>query len=80
MINKKNELAFLAGALVVALFIMGLVIHKKYNKPKETVYDVVTKQSQSTEVEDIEKDLEMTDLDEVDKELQDIEQELEKAY
>jgi hypothetical protein len=61
---------------------MGMVIHNKSNKKSdaEILYDNVTRQSQSTQIEDIEDDLENTELQEIDKELQQIEQELEQAY
>lgn len=79
---KQNDILILAGGLVIALFIMGMVLYTRSDKrsQKEIIYENVTSQSQSTEIESIEKDLMDTELEEIDKELQQIDKELESAY
>ena len=85
LISKKNFLVFLAALLVVALGFMALTLARKDRVRKPlTASDreimQIEKQSQSDNVDVIEKDLNETDTIDLDKELQDIENEIETAY
>ena len=78
-IRETNFLAILSAAFIVVLaFTMYLT--RIYNS-ESSVYQRelvnLTKQSESTEVESIESDLNSTDLSNLDQELADIEKELE---
>ena len=67
---------------VVALGVMALSLASRYRKPAGFDNEIknMQKQSDSDSVEAIEKDLDATDLSEIDKELQDIDKELNQAY
>ena len=81
LVSKKDFLVFLAGTLVVALGVMAFVLSRNYlNKDSAKMFDTeiqqMQSQSQSDSLDAIEKDLEETNLNDVDKELQDIQEEL----
>ena len=82
LISKKNFLIILAAALVVAFGIMALSLANRSKKAfsYETEIKSIQKQSDSDSVEAIEKDLDKTDLSDIDKELQDIDKELNQPY
>ncbi|OGM20025.1 hypothetical protein A2863_02400 [Candidatus Woesebacteria bacterium RIFCSPHIGHO2_01_FULL_38_9b] len=80
LISSKNFLFLLAALLVVALGIMALY---SYNKPKPKSQNTFNKelnqiksQSGSDSLEAIEKDVNDTELNDIDKELQSIDNEL----
>ncbi|KKQ98782.1 MAG: hypothetical protein UT24_C0001G0063 [Candidatus Woesebacteria bacterium GW2011_GWB1_39_12] len=81
LVSRKNFLIFLAAILVVALAYMAMTLARQRSTPSSsTSYQKeitnMESQSDSDRVGDIEKDLNETDLSDVDKELQDIDKEL----
>ncbi len=80
-INDTNFLAIVSAVLIVVLA-FTMYFTKIYNS-EASVYKrellELNKQSESTEVESIEKDLDNTDLSNLDQELTDIEKELDSA-
>ncbi len=79
--SKKDFLPFLAAILVVALGIMAVVLSRNYlnkdsNKMFNTEIQQMQTQSESDNLDTIEKDLEETNLNDIDKELLNIEKEL----
>ena len=73
---------FFAAAILVLLVYMGFTIFNR-NQSTPSIEKEVAKiqtQSESTEIESIEKDLMETDLDNLDRELNAIEAELNSAY
>lgn len=78
MTKPKNFMLLLAAIAVIALGTMAYVIYYQdqvlQNMDKATV--TLGQQSTSTETESIEKDLDNTNLDNLDQELSDIEKEL----
>ena len=85
LIKKQNFIIFLAALLVVALGFMTLTL-SKWPKSQKTITDsekeikLIQKQSGSDDVNDIEKDLNDTNLIDIDKELQYIENEVNTTY
>ncbi len=85
LIKKQNFIIFLAALLVVALGFMTLTL-SKWPKSQKTLTDsekeikLIQKQSGSDDVNDIEKDLNDTNLIDIDKELQYIENEVNTTY
>lgn len=81
--EKTNFILLLAIAIGVVIFFIYAIRYQTTPK-KEVLFEKeiqnLKTQSQSDEVETIEKDLEETDLSDIDKELQDIEKELNQAY
>lgn len=83
LLSKKNFWIFLAtGFVIIFLAILAMSLRGK-SSPKieltnqqENEITKLQTQSNSDKVEDIEKDLNETDLNNLDKELQDIESEL----
>lgn len=81
--NNNIFLAILGLALVVIILIAVLLKYNpqiKTNLPQDRNTKVLQEQSNSTDVESIEKDINATDLSDLDKELSDIEKELDAAY
>lgn len=83
-VSEKNVLIIFGGILFVALALMGFSLFSKSSQRKSSPIPVdiqkIRTQSQSNEIDSIEKDLMETDLENLDKELQQIELELEEAY
>jgi len=79
--DDKNFLGILSAVLII-IFAITIYLSKLYKSDaldyEKSLRDL-TKQSESTEVESIEKDLNNTDLTDLDKELADIEKELDAA-
>lgn len=85
LVPKKYFLLFLASISVVFMGLMALTLSKRPVKQvsmteQEMEIKKIQTQSESDVVEDIEQDLNETDLLDVDKELQDIEGELDVTY
>jgi len=83
-INNKDRGNFLI-ILVIALGVaITLIFYMRSLKPKITSDELeiqsISQQSSSDETEEIEKDLENTDLSELDRELFNIEKELNDSY
>ena len=82
LVSRRNFIIFLAGILVVALGLMAmtLVLQNQIGTSMPETYQQeiqkVQTQSESDNIDAIEKDLMETDLNDLDKELQDIESEL----
>lgn len=84
LVNKKNTIIVLASLLVVALAVMALSARNKKpvvltadQKLQKEVQQIKT-QSNSDDVNSIQKDIDQTDLSNSDKELQNIDSELNK--
>jgi hypothetical protein len=79
--NRRNFLISLATLLVFAMGYMAVKTYKKPAEVKPMTFDQQIQktqtQSNSDSVDSIEKDLNETDLNNVDSELQDIDKELE---
>lgn len=84
IIPKKYTLLALAGILVVTLGIMAYTLRPKLTQKELTTEEKEIKQIQiqspSDETGAIEKDLNETDLSNLDKELRDIDKELGASY
>ena len=83
MVKKQNTLIVLASACIIFIITAVLFIYLNYARDESGSYrfdiNQMQEQSQSTQIEDIEKDLDDTQLEDLDKELEDIEKELENA-
>ena len=83
LVSKKNTLLALSAILVVAYGYMAIRLNQgKPKVPNDTFQQEVSQmqnQSNSTEPESSEKDLDSTDFSDLDKELQNIDQELNSA-
>ena len=80
LVSNKNTLIVLAAILVVGLGMMMLSLIQKPASQAETFnqeIQMIETQSESTEIEAIEKDLLETDFSNLDQELNEIEKELE---
>ncbi len=77
--NKKNTILILSLAVVFFGVIAYLITTGGFSSFNREI-NKIKKQSSSDEIEAIEKDLQATDLSDIDKELEDIENELEAAY
>jgi hypothetical protein len=85
LVPRKYFLLFLAATLVVALGVMALTLSGRTQKKavlteSDKEIQQIQTQTKGDDVDDIEKDLNETDLVDVDKELQDIENELNTTY
>jgi len=87
LLSKRNFVLLLAGVLVVAFGFMSLYLNdKKAMKEKEAMQMQQTQEvmqpplSNSDNVEDIEKDLDDTELQDIDSELQDMEKEIDTSF
>lgn len=83
ILGKKNGLMLVAAILAVAMGFMAISLsHQKPEKPKDSFaseIENIQTQSQSTNIGAIEKDLNETELNNIDRELQQIENELNQA-
>ena len=79
LITRKNELMFLAAAVVILIFVMGYSLYQNnsFSSVGSNSNAVPTPMiGTSDEISDIEEDLLLTEIDDVDSELQEIELEL----
>lgn len=78
LVSKRNFMILLAAILVVALGYMAMSLSKRDTGPAPTPMPVYEGEpmSESDEVEEIEADLENTDLDSLDKDINDLDKEL----
>lgn len=77
LFSKKNFLIALAAILVIALGIMAMSLTRRPKTPSfENEIKMLETQSDSDTIESIEKDLNDTELGDIDRELQDIEREV----
>lgn len=85
LVTRKNFMIFLAAVLVVALGFMALTLTRQsrvkmpLTEDEKEIQEIQT-QSKSDDVSEIEKDLNNTDLMDLDKELPDIENEFDATY
>ena len=84
LVSRKNFLLALAAILVVAMGYMALALSKQSRKSEPSSFEQEIRrfnsQSSSDDVNDIQKDLSETELDNLDKEVQDIDAELNATY
>ncbi len=88
LFDKKNSLIILVGAMVVTIGFIAMSLTQRPSPVQPTAFDPafdreikqIETQSDSSELDAIEKDLMETDLNDLDKELQEIENELEATY
>ncbi len=83
LVSRKNFIILLAAILIVGLGFFAINTSKKGVKlPSESDKEIkqIQTQSKSDNLEDIEKDLQNTDLNNIDKELSDIEKEINTSY
>lgn len=82
IISRKNYLLFFTAAIFILLVYMGFSIFSRNRSTPSLEKEVarIQTQSESTEIESIEKDLMETDLNNLDRELNAIEAELNSAY
>jgi len=84
LFDKKNSLIIFTGAMVVTIGFIAMSLVQKPSPAQSTAFDREIKQietqSDSSELDAIEKDLMETDLEDLDKELESIESELEADY
>lgn len=80
--NKKNTILVLAVALIFFVAVAYWLSTSGYAENLLFTREIKQAQKQSTsdEIEAIEKDLQETDLSDIDKELEDIEAELNAVY
>jgi len=81
--NKQQLLIALASVIVISASIF-LIYKAKFSNKQSAAFDqemqMQQAQSDSTELDSIEKDVEDTDLKSIDKELDDIETEINSVY
>ena len=85
LVPRKYFLLFLAATLVVALGYMALTLSRRTEKKAvlsegDKEIQQIQTQTEGDDVDDIERDLNKTDVVDVDKELQDVEKELNTTY
>lgn len=79
IVSRKNTILIISAVLVAFLSLFLIMQFNKLNKTDESLPltpQEIQKQSNSDEIKDIQKDLENTDLTNIDTELKDIESEL----
>lgn len=86
LVPRKYFLLFLAAILVVGLGLMALTLAKRPEKQASPMTEAdkeiqqIQTQGNGDDIDDIENDLNETDVIELDKELQDIENDMETTY
>lgn len=80
MTNKNSNNTLLLLAFTVLLFITVFLLSQYRSLTFEQKIALVETQSESTEVESIERDLNVTDLTDLDAELEAIEKEIDASY
>jgi len=84
IINKRKEGYFIIILAIAIGVAISLIFYMRSLKPKITSDELevqrITQQSSSDEMDEIEKDLEDTELSDIDRELDSIEGELNQSY